>query len=184
MKPRQTSLTPKRALVLLSWRTYQHYGQPLNTHSAQLICYLLQRLGAPLQLSFKPGALGPHSEALTRVISAMRPEFISGAIELGLERPLQIEPLALERARIMYKESPRMSAIYRRFGALIEGMETFYGLWLLCALDWLHQTHPQTPPEQHIQALCRPRHAKIQATPHHAQLAQQRLQQLIYTRTD
>lgn len=167
MKHHPTSLTPRRAIVLLALYSYHQQGAPLTSHEAQLLCYLLQRLGLSLKLDFDATPQGPHSDKLIHVLKDMRPDLLQAQLELGADRPLLLEPLAIERARVMVKEHAPSTTMLRAIEELTYGMETFYGLWLLSCVDWLYHQQDLRDAQALAAALSQPRAQRIQAQPHH-----------------
>lgn len=176
MKHHPTSLTPRRAIVLMALHGYRQQGAPLTSHEAQLLCYLLQRLGLNLRLDFDATPQGPRSDKLHGSLMDMRPDLLQGQLELGPDRPLLPEPLAIERARVMLKEHAPSRTMLHAIEELIYGMESFYGLWLLCCVDWLYHRQGLHDPEDLERALSVPRAQRIQAQPHHVREAFTRLQ--------
>lgn len=175
MKHHPTSLTPRRAIVLLAFFSYHQQGAPLTSHEAQLLCYLLQRLGLSIKLDFEATPQGPYSDKLIQVLKHMRPDLLQAQLELGQDRPLMLEPLAIERARIMVKEHAPSTAMLHAIQELIEGMETRYGLWLLSCVDWLYHQQALRDAQALAATLSQPRPQRIQAQPHHVLEAFRRL---------
>lgn len=175
MKHHPTSLSPRRAIVLMAFHGYRQQGAPLTSHEAQLICYLLQRLGLNLTLDFDATPQGPRCDKLHGALMDMRPDLLQGQLELGPDRPLLPEPLAIERARIMLKEHAPSRNMLHAIEELTYGMESLYGLWLLSCVDWLYHKQGIHTVEALERALSQPRAQRIQAQPHHVREAFMRL---------
>ncbi|MDD4284217.1 MAG: macro domain-containing protein, partial [Fermentimonas sp.] len=140
IKENKISLTPSRAMLILSLNSYQVLGYSINLLVAQKLAYFLQRLGEKLNLKFEKGYYGPYSHQLQHMMKYLNGYFVEFEHEqtspgtiVKLKNLKHVEDYAEKNLSNSQKE--RLANLKN----LIEGFESPYGLELLATIDYIEQ---------------------------------------------
>ena len=138
---KEGKLTPARAMLLQAQYAYEREGEQTSLFTATKLAYLLQRLGEPLSLEFKPHFYGPYDPRVAHVMQHLNGAFLTG-MEQGAPRPF--EPIFLDysrkpevdayrKAQLSTEQQDRLARLER----LLTGFESAYALEILSTVDFL-----------------------------------------------
>ncbi len=151
-------LTPVRAMFLYSLFAYESMGEAASVFAANKLAYFLQRLGEPMQLTFKPHHYGPYSAQVQHVLYRLNGRYLHGLEqnEATAFAPLGLNYDCLDEVRAYIEQ--HLSATQRQrltsLVGLIAGFQSAMSLEVLASVDFLQHQQPQQTPEQ--------LHAKLQ----------------------
>lgn len=103
------------------------------------LMYFMQAAGEPLKLRLVKASYGPYAENLRHVLAEIEEHFVRGYGTGGEapEKPLELLPGAVEKARDGLRESPATQGRFDRVATLVEGFESSFGLELLSTVHWV-----------------------------------------------
>lgn len=146
---KEIPLTPARAILLHLLDRYRILGYDINLLVAHKMTYLLQRFGEPMKLTFERGPYGPYAHNLTFLLKKLNGAYLfykedenkpTTTVKLDPNKQVEVERFINEQADDAQRE--RMDQVL----ALIEGLETPFGLELLGTVDFvMHQTGKRDP---------------------------------------
>lgn len=137
-----TKLTPVRAMLLDLMKHYEMLGEWVTPLVTQKLAYFLQRSGEPMKLDFEKGTYGPYAHQLTKVLEALKPNFINYEgqvtspninITLNKEHLDQIE--GFKKTELSAIQFNRLECVKEH----ITGFENALGLELLATVDFALQ---------------------------------------------
>lgn len=135
------TMTPGRAaLVGLMARYLDGLLTPfISLLELHKLMYFMQEAGQPLRLRFTKGPYGPYAENLRHVLIAIDEHFISGYGTGGDQPTKVLEPVpdAVNDARQVLAQHPKMQERFERVSRLVVGFESPYGLELLATVHWI-----------------------------------------------
>ncbi|MCU1494277.1 MAG: Appr-p processing protein [Acidimicrobiaceae bacterium] len=126
-----------RSVLIAALDSYLQVAEGASRLVAQKLAYLLQVAGAPLRLSFEKAQYGPYAEALNFVLQAMEGHYTLGYGDRTTPSPLQLAEGAAAEADEYLAPRPELVEAVRRVGALIDGLESPYGLELLSTVHYV-----------------------------------------------
>jgi O-acetyl-ADP-ribose deacetylase (regulator of RNase III) len=139
--PESTTMTPGRAaLVGLMDRYLAGLLDPFVTLlEVHKLMYFMQEAGEPLRLRLAKAHYGPYAENLRHVLHEIEGSLVTGYGDGGdePEKPLELLPGAVERARAALADRPETNERFDRVGRLVEGFESSFGLELLSTVHWV-----------------------------------------------
>jgi O-acetyl-ADP-ribose deacetylase (regulator of RNase III) len=176
-------LTPARAAILAAIGRYGESGYPLlSLLEIQKLAYFLQVAGEPLKLSFQKERYGPYADELRHAMSRLETHYTLGVGD-GRNAPdttIRLLQGAREEAEAFLAErGGATNERLERVAALINGLETPYGMELLASVHWVatQETPPASTAEEAIQAIGQWSERKSSVLkPEHIQVAWDRLQ--------
>jgi O-acetyl-ADP-ribose deacetylase (regulator of RNase III) len=141
------------------------------------LMYLMQEMGEPLKLRYKPGYYGPFAENLGHVLRAVEGHLVSGYADGGdtPDKPLKLVPGAHEEAKEFLQKKKTTRQRSTKVSELVEGFESPAGLELLTTVHWIEKNERV----KSLHDLVKRTHAwserKSHFTPRQVKLAAQRL---------
>ncbi len=141
-----TELNPTRAMYLQIIRQYELLGENITTLSVQKLAYLLQRMGANLNLRFDKGIYGPYSPNLNKVIEALSPNYLT--YDGDLNKPTTLITLQQDKKSetkhiIEHELSSEQKGNLNGVLELIKGFESAFGLELLSTVAFTIEQCPE-----------------------------------------
>ncbi len=146
---KEVPLTAARAILLHLLAQYRILGYDINLLVAQKMTYLMQRFGEPMKLSYERGTYGPYAHNLNFLLQKLNGAYLwykeednkpTTTVKLESSKLAEVERFIAEQANDAQRA--RMDQVL----ALIEGLETPYGLELLSTVDFvMHQTGKRDP---------------------------------------
>lgn len=134
-------MTPGRAsLVGLMDRYLRGLLDPfVSLLEVHKLMYFMQEAGEPLKLRLSKGPYGPYAENLRHVLAEIEGHYVTGYGAGGdaPDKPLELVPGALERARTLLAERAETRDRFDRVAHLVEGFESPFGLELLATVHWV-----------------------------------------------
>lgn len=148
MSPQANSgLTPRRAVIVRVMARYIAYGYPLTYWEVGGLCALMQAGGLNLEMSWTQDARGLRAPSLVPTLEHLEGACFRGFLAHQLDRPLQVEHLALKQSQLLLRAHAEHRAFVLDVSRLMEGFESPYGVWVLSQCWWL-RTHEQLSWEQ------------------------------------
>ena len=149
---KEVKLTPARAQLLYCLFAYESMGEYSSLFAANKLAYLLQRMGQPLNLDFKPHHYGPYAIGVEKVLYAMNGVYLKG-LEQGEARAF--EPLQLNYEKwnevknyvekeLKPEDGQRLSDLLK----LINGFTSELSLEILATTDFILQQKPNSSLEE------------------------------------
>lgn len=139
---KELPLTNARAMFISLLSNYRILGNDINLLVAHKMAYLLQRMGEPLRLNFEKGPYGPYAHNLTFLLQKLNGAYLwykeeenKPTTSIRLEESKLEEVEAYLEAHISTEQADRL----QRVSAMIEGLESPYGLELLGTVDYIMQ---------------------------------------------
>lgn len=126
-----------RSVLIAALDSYLQVAEGASRLVAQKLAYLLQVAGAPLRLSFVKAQYGPYAETLNFVLQAMEGHYTVGYGDRTTPSPLQLADGAAAEASEYLARRPELAQAVRRVRALIDGLESPYGLELLSTVHYV-----------------------------------------------
>jgi O-acetyl-ADP-ribose deacetylase (regulator of RNase III) len=143
-------MTIGRATLIVALENYIAVADGASRLVVQKIGYLLQVAGVPLRLKFNKAQYGPYAEQLNFVLQAMEGHYTVGYGDRSTPSPLQLLPSASGEAREYLAKRPELLEAVNKVAALVDGLESPYGLELLTTVHYLtvYDAEPATSFEE------------------------------------
>ena len=137
------TMNPSRAIVLKICRQYPALDYQLTLLEIHKLLYFLQSAGEPLRLRFAKETYGPYADNLRHLLHRFEGHFTLGFAD-GRNKPdteISLLPGAVEAAETFLAEHAESSTVslgrLKRVVALVEGLESPFGMELLATVHWV-----------------------------------------------
>jgi O-acetyl-ADP-ribose deacetylase (regulator of RNase III) len=137
------AMNASRAIVLKICRQYPALDYQLTLLEIHKLLYFLQEAGEPLRLRFAKETYGPYADNLRHLLHRFEGHFTLGFAD-GRNKPdteISLLPGADEAAETFLAENAESSLAslgrLKRVAALVEGLESPFGMELLATVHWV-----------------------------------------------
>ncbi len=136
----QTMTKEQAAVVMLMHQYLRGVLDPfISLLEIHKLMYFMEVAGEPLQLRLAKGPYGPYAENLRHVLIEIDGHYVSGYGADGdrPDKPLELVPGAVEKARLTLESHPETRERFERVSRLVEGFESSFGMELLATVHWV-----------------------------------------------